>query len=254
MAIFNFLQPSNPLEPGKVKWAPWFEILLFETRLRIRIPRSTAKPLRTWNNKKIDGRPFVNTESKKVFSGYTGSCGLLQFFAARWLFKRLSWRKGVYVEFLLGATGVHHEQFDQYPNLLIDAVATDWINYLLKQRVAFFSQFSLRRHDEAFVEIIFNEEAGLPPPDKVHNFTIGQWQTGGRASAFYVSPFANQLNVFIPYGPRDCLQLIFGYVDNNGELWTQETLCQRSLQEFAQVLVATIELIPLRSGELGTSS
>lgn len=242
MAIFNFLQPSNPLAPGRVKRAPWFEIVLFETRLRMRIPRSTAKPLRTWNNQKIDGRPFVNTESKKVFSQYAGSSGLVQFFAARWLFKRLDWRKGVYVEFIVGATGVHHEQYNQFPNLQIDSVAIGWVNYLLKQRVAFFSQFSLRRDDAEFVEIIFNDETGLPPPEHVPDFTVGQWQTGGQARAFFVSPYANQINIFIPFGPRDCLQLILGYVDNNGELWNQETLCQQSLQEFAQMLVATVEL------------
>lgn len=198
------------LKTSTVDKAPWFEIFLFQTKLRFRNPKSTAKPTQDLNGDPIDLRPFVNTASKQGYSRDLSYAYGRDVYANAWRFCNGGFfaRTAAVLHLQLVALSVTDNDIPRFTDLFEPETGSRWVNYYYQSRHAMFDEVSFVRQENDDIEIVFEGNPTGTLAAAQPSLTINILDLNGHI-AYQVSPTRDQLVFFVPFTKTDSLQFIF---------------------------------------------
>jgi hypothetical protein len=222
--------------------APWFEIWLFKTHLRFRLPSSTMPKRKEalypgFSNP--DLRPFVNTESLRGYSRQEelGYYARTIYRGGWWLYPdSLLAKANTELQFDLMVYAVSDGNRLTYPNVMKEEGARCWIEHHYHARQHFYSQFYLQKDDNGTLEII--NQPGTTTPifaPEVESLQINN------QTLYRVQTEPNQLSYWLAFSPCDFIRFDFTLEPLQG----QEKLASLSrANDMTQSIISTITLTP----------
>ncbi len=211
LAISNSTK-APALKVGHLDDAPWYEILLFKTRLRFRNPKATTVIPDDLYGRPTDLRPFLNTASKQDY-GPQGAGKLprsINIYHNRWAFSTRRWfaRPSATLEFRLNAIALTEADEARYPDLYQPRIGSQWVTHNYLRQIAFQNQFAITKLDSGDYELhISNGNAGGALLDN-NQLPIKTLSVNGNI-AYHIAPSANQLDYLVPFTKTDILLFSF---------------------------------------------
>ena len=226
------------LKAANIQKSPWYDILLFRTRLRVKIPKATARIARDALGNIIDRRPFLNTVAKTEYdcNDRLGRCVIDIYHSAWRLYpKHMLSRSHASLSLFLRGLGVTRAERRVYRDLYQLDTASIWIrNY-----------YSGATHQ-------FDELPGATPvggkdqhngveSDGKPRFSVEEISING-VKLFFCRPFKNQLDYFLPFSAADLLQFSFQITPKNARAEKQFAELIQTTQQFALSMLDTLAL------------
>ena len=218
--------------------APWYDILLFRTRLRIKVPKATAGVGKDALGNTIDRRPFLNTVAKTEYdcNDRLGRCVVDIYHCAWRLYSgKLFSRSYASLSFTLRGLGVTPNERRIYRDLYQRDTASIWIQNYYSGATQQFDELptlapldSEGMHDKL--------DAGEEVRCTLKEISIND------IKVFFCRPFENQLDCFVPFSQADLLQFSFQVTTKSARAEKQLTALMQIAQQFASSMLKTLTL------------
>jgi hypothetical protein len=207
--LTQFLGSSQPSPATALTEGSWFEILLFDIKLRFTLPKlPTAKPDKNTFNA-VDQRPFVNTIAKQRYlredelEHYA-----ITMFSQTWQLSPpgLFSKSDAALTLCLSGISATEPQMREGLNLTDQAACKHWIDQHNTGQAAFFGSFFLQQQDNGYYKMV---DTPSDEPDAItpqHNCT--PINLNGHP-AFNASTAPNHQEYWIPFSPSDLLNFTF---------------------------------------------
>ena len=205
------------IKAKKIADSPWFDITLFRTHIKFRLPNSTQSPPRDALGRQVDQRPFVNTAARENYeiNEELGRC-LTNLYNAAWKVKTTSFfaRNAGEIQFKLFGVGVAKSDRLVYDNLYDGNIATTFLrNYYSSN----FADIALESID--LVEREFNA-----------------------VNTYYVTVPGHKIDCFVPFSALDLLLLSFEFIPGKKADEIEPAALSQVLTQFADSIIATLEM------------
>lgn len=200
------------LDKDAILRAPYFEILLFRTRLRFRDPpRNIEYEANLFGEKTTDKRPFVNTVSKRHYLGEEGDGILFEtLYYTGWKFFPRGWFKPAYaaLHLHLVAHGVVPEDREKFPDLMQVPNALGWVRQSYQRLYQAYNEMTLKPNGED-VELVFHDPEWAKAQAQQRDFPVEQLNING-LPVLKGRPEPNRVEFYVAFSPEDILQFSFG--------------------------------------------
>jgi hypothetical protein len=193
----------------EVSRAPYFEILLFRTRLRFKDPpRNLEYKVNLYGEKTTDKRPFVNTISKPNYLDLEDAL-FETLYTTGWKLFPKGWFKPASASLRLCLTAFSPlpSEREIFPDLLQTAHALAWIKRFYHRRYQAYNEMMLLASGEDF-ELVFNDAAWAKQQAEQREYFIEPIQVNGQP-LFKARPEAHAVDFFLAFSPQDILQFSF---------------------------------------------
>lgn len=192
--------------------APYFEILLFKTRLKFRNPkRNLEESSSSFAAIGEDKRPFVNTVSRQHYlcEEEAGIC-CETIYSTGWKFyPKNSWFKPAVAALRLTVKvhGLLNSEHAQFPDLLQPDCASEWVILKCREHYQLQSEMMLVKSVSDF-ELVFNDAEWARNQAERKEYFIEQININGMP-VFRSRPEPNQIDFYVAFSSKDMLQFSF---------------------------------------------
>lgn len=237
-SIFN---KSALLTKARITKSPLFEILLFDKKLRFRLPKITAKQKKGLLFKE-DLRPFVNTVSKQNYlkedsMGYYVS----HIYSGGWNLypKKIFATPNAQLVFSLACYSPTKKQEKDFSDFMLKNNAKAWIQHYYSITNAFFNSFYLHKHENGLVEFV--DEPNKTGLTETKPISLTPLSINGLI-AFRALEGPSCISYWMPFAKADILSFEFSVkpltkLDSEA---TQQVLAQ--CEEVANTIMSTVSI------------
>ena len=231
-----------------VNAAPWFDILLFETRCRLRVPKPSIKQLKNLDGRLVDLRPFVNTLAKTRY--YKGAeadeSGQYQvsIYRASWGFYPRRWfsKPRASLCFDLGAIAVCKPDMKDYPDLREPGIGCAWVSYSYRKSQAIRARLNLSMVEGGHMEVTFREEEDAQKIAETLNYDTQAMHVNGHI-AYRIQLTADSYDILLPFTKHDMLQLSFRLQSHGLKPLDNKGVYIEQANQLSQDIINTLEII-----------
>ena len=195
----------------EINQSPFFEILLFKSRLRFRNPPANLEnSVNLFGEKGSDKRPFVNTVSRSNYL-CEEEIGLWYetLYTTGWKFYPRGWFKPAFAELRMVIT-VHATvglQRERFPDLLKPEQAREWVLLKYRQRYQLYNEMTLQRSGDDF-QLMFHDPEWASRQAEQRDFLVERQNING-IPVFRARPEPDIVDFFTAFTPEDILQFSF---------------------------------------------
>ncbi|TQV78787.1 hypothetical protein FKG94_12255 [Exilibacterium tricleocarpae] len=212
--------------------------MLFRTRLRIKVPKATARVGKDALGNTIDRRPFLNTVAKTEYdcNDRLGRCVIDIYHSAWRLYPaNLLSRSHATLSFFLRGLGVTPNERRIYRDLYQLDTASIWIQNYYSGATHQFDELP------SVAPVSSDGEDDRPESGGNLRFAIKEASIND-IKVFFCRPFKNQVDYFIPFSEADLLQFSFQMTPTNARGKEQSIELMRVAQKFAFAMLNTLAM------------
>ena len=224
--------------------APFFEILLFKTRLRFRNPPANLEnTLSLLGEKGSDKRPFVNTVSRPNYlcDEDAGLC-YETLYSTGWKFYPQGWFRPAFatLRMVLSAHAVTVSECKQFPDLMMPEQTREWLLLKYRQRYQLYNELNLHKSGDDF-ELVFQDPAWASRQAEQHDFQLELLSING-VPVFRGRPEPDIVEFFAAFSAEDILQFSFKVQALTKLEMEQKAVFIQKASAWVETIMQTLEL------------
>lgn len=236
------------IKAESVNTAPWFDILLFETRCRLRLPKPSIKPLKDLGGNLVDKRPFVNTLAKtRYYKGEdadeTGQY-IVSIYRASWGFYDWRWfaKPKASLNFDFNAIAVCKPDMKDYPDVREPEIGCAWIRYSYRKSQAIKALLNLSMVEGGHMQVNIREKPDAQAIADTLNYDTQVLRINGHI-AYRTQLTADTYDIFLPFTAQDMLQLSFALKGHGLKPLDNKAAYLEQGNQLSQDIIHTLEII-----------